>query len=482
MGGGLWGLCFGKEPLTVVPWLALVPLLTLLGRPHAWFLGFLHGLGFWLVSIPWIAPTLDNYGQLSPWLAIVGLIALSSFLALYQALFAWLGSPLWLRGGLVSLLGLPSLWVVTEWLRSHLFSGFPWNLAAYAWVDVPGALQTSAWIGAFGVSFLVVFCNVGIAKAWQMRSWKLVFVTVNIVLLILAAGGRWAGRGVEYGQGWPMSVRILQPNFDIAMDWDRDEVDRNMKKLFSMSREACDVPGALILWPESAGWPYSFFRDDEFRQQVEQLAGEGCPVLMNSSTSSESGDHNSVLLIDKDGVAGQYDKHLLVPFGEYVPMSQWVPFLNQIARNVGSFSPGSKTSPLQFGNENLAIAVCYEITYPGEVARQVRQGATTIVTVTNDAWYGDSTAPWQHFNAARFRAAESRRYVTRAALTGVSAVVAPDGSVDQEFGVGAEGILKADVSGAHGLTLYSAAPWIIPLLSFVTLGFAIFFARRTFRR
>jgi len=279
-----------------------------------------------------------------------------------------------------------------------------------------------------------------------------------------------------------VSVRILQPNFDIEMDWDGDEVDRNINKLFSMSREACDAPGTLVLWPESAGWPYSFYRDDQFRQQVEQLASEGCPIMMNTSTSSELGDHNSVLLVEKDGVAGQYDKHLLVPFGEYVPMAQWVTFLHQIARNVGSFSPGSNISPLQFGTENLAIAVCYEITFPEEVARQVRQGASIIVTVTNDAWYGDSTAPWQHLTAARFRAAESNRFVVRAALTGISAVVAANGSVEQELGVGEEGVLKADVPGASGLTVYSAAPWLVPLVSFVTVGFAIFLARRNSQR
>ncbi len=480
-GGGLWGLCFGKNPLVVVPWVALVPLLLLLGQRRTTLLGFVHGLGFWLISIPWIAPTLEHYGQLPGWLAILGLIAGSSYLALYQALFAGIGSRFWRRGGWISWLGLPALWVAIEWLRTHLFNGFPWNLAGQSWVEVPGALPLAGWVGIFGISFLVVLSNVSVAQAWATRSWRAGFVTISLCLVALAVGGRWSGSNIEFTDSSVLSVRLLQPNFEIMMDWNRERVDQNYGELFSMSQRACDSPDALVIWPESAAWPYSFGRDATFRHDVERFARESCPVLLNSSTTSDLGDHNSVLLVSESGLEGQYDKHLLVPFGEYVPMSRWVPFLNQIARGAGAFSPGTDVSPLTWQDQELAIAICYEITFPEEVARQVRLGSSVLVTVTNDAWYGDSSAPWQHFHAARFRAAESRRYLVRAALTGVSAIVAPDGSVEQQLGVGERGILAADLPGARGRTLYSSAPWVVPVLSFTLVGSAIFVTRKDSR-
>jgi apolipoprotein N-acyltransferase len=307
------------------------------------------------------------------------------------------------------------------------------------------------------------------------------FVTLNVCLIALALGGRWSGSDIAMIDDSPLSVRLLQPNFEIMMDWDRERVDQNYDELFSMSQSACDQSGALVVWPESAGWPYSFGGDEFFRHGIEQFSRESCPVLLNSSTTTELGDHNSVLLVTASGLEDQYDKHLLVPFGEYVPMSEWVPFLNQIARHAGAFSAGTEISPLVWRDQELGVAICYEITFPEEVARQVRLGSSILVTVTNDAWYGDSWAPWQHFYAARFRAAESRRYLVRAALTGVSAIVAPDGSVEQLLGVGERGILAADIPGTRGRTLYTSLPWIVPVFSFIIMGSAIFVTRQESR-
>ena len=479
LGGAVWALCFGRQTLPLASWLALAPLIVLLGHRRSWLLGWLHGVVFWLLAIPWIRPTLETYGALPTWLSFISLLLLCLYLGLYQGLFAALGRPLWRRGGPLALLGLPALWVALEWLRAHLFSGFPWNLAAYAWTEVPGALPVSAWIGAYGVSFLLVAANVGLAVALVRRR-RLAGVAAPLVcLLVLALGARWGDGGASIASAAPPSaVRLLQPNTENLVSWDAERVWENYRRLLALSRRACDQPGALLIWPESAAWPYSWSRHPALRRDIEALNAAGCPVLFNSTEERAEGYYNSVLLVDRGAVAGIYDKRHLVPFGEYVPLADVFFFLQKIARNAGAYEAGSDTRPLVWGAERLGPAVCFEVVFPAEVAEQVRAGATMLVTVTNDAWYGDTSAPWQHFRAVRFRAAEMRRPFLRAALTGISAVVEPDGSVRQLLGVGEEGFLSARVRGAGGLSPYARRPSLVPATASIWALFAIFLARR----
>ena len=208
----------------------------------------------------------------------------------------------------------------------------------------------------------------------------------------------------------------------------------------------------------------------------------GCPVLINTTLAGPDGVFNSLLLIDGQADPLRYDKVHLVPFGEYVPLAGWLPFLDKIARHAGEFLTGARAELLPWSDEVLAPAICFEITFPTEVAERVRRGGTLLITVTNDSWYGDSWAPWQHYRAARFRAAENGRYLLRAAITGISAVVRPDGSVDSQLDVGEQGVLAAAVSGSDRLTLYSRAPWLGPGACLVMAAFAILRGRKGKRR
>lgn len=478
-GGVVWGFCFAPEPLLVAPWLALIPLLLLLGQPRAGRLGWAHGLAFWLTSIPWIAPTLVAYGELSAWLAGVSLLALASYLALFSGLFAALGSRIWRRGGAAALLGLPAVWVVTEWLRGHLFGGFPWNLAAYAWLEAPGALPLAAWLGAFGVSYWVVFANTGLALALVSRSWRMGALAIGLCLLVLPIAGRWAtGARAQSTVGPRVAVRVLQPNIGVSTAWNAEQAAEDYRRVLQMSHRACEPSQPLLVWPESAIWPYSYSRDETVQRDVASLTAKGCSVLLNTAISAREGSYNSVLLVGREGIVGRYDKRHLVPFGEFVPLSGWLPFLQKIARQAGSFLAGESVALLPWKQQQLGAAICFEVTFPEEVAQQVRAGATILVTVTNDAWYGDSWAPWQHYRAARFRAAESRRYLLRAAITGVSAMVRPDGSEEVRLDVGEEGVLAGQIPGLMGLSPYSRWPWIPPAVCMALASSAIFLSRR----
>jgi apolipoprotein N-acyltransferase len=369
--------------------------------------------------------------------------------------------------------------VVVEWLRTHLFSGFPWNLAAYSWIDFPGALPLAAWIGPFGVGFLLLLSNSAVALAVRQRRWERAVATLGTVLLLFAMAGRWAAPpAAEISTRESLEVRILQPNIGILTEWDAAAVEAQYQQIFQMSRQACQRPGILLIWPESAAWPYSYSRDERLRQDLERLAAAGCPVLVNTSMTGDGGVFNSVLLIDEVGLQARYDKRHLVPFGEYVPMAGWLPFLDKIARNAGAFLAGTEGGLVSWAGQRLVPAICFEITFPAEIAAQVRRGGSILVTVTNDSWYGDSWAPWQHYRSARFRAAENGRYLLRAAITGVSAVIGPDGSARQQLGVGEEGILAAEVPGITTLTLYSRTPWMVPVLCLIFAAFAILRGRK----
>ncbi len=478
--GVLWGLCFARFEMPWLGWIALAPLFYFLDQPRPGWLGFWHGMGFWVSSLWWIRATMITYGQLDGVTAFLGLLAVGAFQGAYTGVFAALGSRLWRRGGLLALAALPALWVTLEWIKGMGALGFPWNLAAYAWVGVPGALPVSAWIGAWGVSFLVVLANAGVAMAaLRRKAWPAV-AGLLLPLLVLAFGGRWAREDdLPHASQAALEVRLLQPNLPILAGWDAAVVQQNYQTLLTQSRQACDQPGAILLWPESASWPYSLQRDEQLRRDVQSFADRGCPVLVNSDFDTGEGIRNGAYLVGTGGWerAPHYDKRHLVPFGEYVPARNVIPFLNKLARNAGEFSPGEAATLLPAGGEKLGLSICYEVVFPSQVVEEVQDGATVLVTVTNDGWYGDTAAPWQHFRAARFRAAENRRPLLRAALTGVSGVVAADGRVLAELGPGEQGILRAAVRGSTTLSPYSRRPWLVPyasaLLALAALAFVI---------
>ncbi len=468
-GGVLWGLCFSARPFLPLCLVGLVPLLLLLPQRRAWLLGWIHGTATWAVALSWLVGTLTTYGAIEGWLAGLLLLGLAAFLGLYHLVFAALGSRLWRRGGYLCLLALPALWVLLEVARGILVTGFPWNLAAYAWTGLPGALPLASWIGAWGVSFLVVLLSLGVARGIATRRWETAALGVLVAALVLAIASRWAGG--RDAQGSLRTAAIVQPNTPNQVAFDARVFEEDYDRLLQLTREACR-PGTLVLWPESAAWPLLYGRDERLVSDLAGFAARGCSVLFNSVSQAGERYYNSALLVSPDRAIERYDKRHLVPFGEYVPLAGVFSFISSLARNAGDFSPASELRLLDWEGERLGPAICYEVVFPGEVAQLSRAGATVLVSMTNDAWYGDTSAPWQHLAAARFRAAENRRWLLRAAITGVSAVVAPDGSIQAQLGVGESGVLPARFEGRSDLAPFARAPWVGPALcvALVTLA------------
>src|SRR5947199_5919150 len=389
-GGVLWGLCFGKSPLSLAAWIALAPLLLLLSAPRPGRLGWVHGYAAWMTGLYWI-------------------------------------------------------------------------------------------------SFLVLLTSVAVAAAVQRRRWEPAAIGLLVPLLLLPLAGRWSLRqdvlALREMPDLGRAVRLLQPNIPNLVQFDDAAVIRNYQKVIGLSMEACQ-PGALVVWPESAAWPFLYRRDAMLDADLARLADRGCTVLFNSGWPVGDTFYNSAFLVSPSGEVFRYDKRHLVPFGEYVPFRGVFGWMDKLARNAGEMRPADRTVLLPWDGEKIGMAICYEVVFPSEVAALVQQGATLLVTITNDAWYGDTSAPWQHFRAARFRAAESRRPLLRAAITGVSAWVDPDGSVREELGVNQEGIIRARVLGQRRLTPFSRCPWLVPFLCTILAGaaFGVYFATARSRR
>jgi apolipoprotein N-acyltransferase len=309
----------------------------------------------------------------------------------------------------------------------------------------------------------VLLASTGVAVAVRRRAFEPAAVGFLVPLLLLAVGARYAHGAPRWGDAAP--VRLLQPNIPNLVAFDPAVVERNLEKVLRMSAAACREPGTLVVWPESAAWPYSFGRDLGFTLRVNELLRGGCQLLLNSPQSEDERTYNSALLLNPDGAVSRYDKRHLVPWGEFVPLADLLPFVGRLARAAGDFAAASEVRLLPWGDDRIGTAICFESVFADEVAELVREGATVLVTLSNDAWYGDTAAPWQLLRSARFRAAESRRPLLRAAITGVSAVIDARGEVVDMLGVGEEGVLAAKVAGRRDLSPYSRRPWLVPALA-----------------
>jgi apolipoprotein N-acyltransferase len=264
------------------------------------------------------------------------------------------------------------------------------------------------------------------------------------------------------------------------VEWDPLRAEAGYRQVVEQSLLACDEPGALVIWPESAAWPRSV-GDARLDSDIARILARGCSLLVNSATHEEGRWYNSVWLFTPGRQPQRADKRHLVPFGEYVPLGELIPFVGRLARNAGDFSPASEVRLLDLGGERLGVAICFEVVFPAETAELVQAGATMLVTVTNDAWYGDTAAPWQHLASALFRAAETARPLLRAAITGVSAWVDPRGRVVEQLGVERRGTIRARVVGSTLASPAARWPWLGPLLALTVAAWALLAGRRSRR-
>ncbi len=439
----------GLGPLAFLfPFLLLEALERGRGRWRPWLLGLLAGTVFWTVSTNWVVPVMHHYGGL-PRLAAIGcLVGMGAYLGLLWAIAAGLSSlvptgwRIWL---------FPVTWVAVTVLQRYPPYGFTWTGPAAAFVDWPWLMDSLPVWGSTGLGWCVIAVSSAVWGLFQFGMRRsagtaLIFSVVALGLTILSAPD-------PVPTGEPLRVAVIQPGTSLEEKWDPSQSKEVAERVWNITADAAVRGADLVLWPESA-IPYRIDDDPAYREVVERMAGQfEIEIVLNSVASLDGGGYaNSAFLVTGEGVSPvRYDKIHLVPFGEFVPRWARFAFTDSLVREVGAFTPGRQPAVLP-AHVPLAVAICFEVVFPDHAASQTRAGAQILTTLTNDGWYGFSWAPHQHFAQVRLRAAETRRWFVRAALTGISGFIDPSGEVVSQLDVGKTGFLTESVQPMTGLT------------------------------
>lgn len=438
--GLLLALAFPRPGIALFAWVGLVPLLLVMAR-RPFRSGFLAGLVFFSLVLYWLNVVMVTYGGLHPLLSAFAWLLLSAYLALYFAAATWGACRLRTRLDMPLYLTLPVLWVGLEFLRGWLFSGFPWALLGYSQQGWLTTIQSADLFGVYGISFLLVLVNATLGEAllrcriggWRALPWSMLLACLALIVANSAYGFWRLGDDPER-RTRTLDVALVQGNIDQAVKWDPAFQDSTIATYRRLSLQAvAQSPRQLLIWPESAT-PFYFQDDNPLSEQVRQISRDsGAGLLFGSPAFEKVGSRfnflNSAFLLGPDArLLGRSDKVHLVPFGEYVPLGRYLPFVHMLVQGVGDFSPGTIT-PLPLNGGRFGVLVCYEGIFPELAREHVRQGADLLVNITNDAWYGRTSAPYQHLSMARFRAIENRIWLARAANTGISAFITPSGAI-----------------------------------------------------
>ncbi|MFA6955772.1 MAG: apolipoprotein N-acyltransferase [Thermoanaerobaculia bacterium] len=489
VGGLLVALAF---PTTAIGWLALVaPAFLMIAvvraatRREALVLGWLGFTVTWLVNMPWVTIVMSQYGGLPSVIGVLLYLGLALLMGSFGGLFGLVVRSIDLdeRSPAAWLL-IPVAWTSCEYLRDFLpFGGFPWHLLGGALVDLGPLPQLARWTGTFGLSFLAVTVATLLGRRWMLRDDRLVAARSALyaiaVVVVWAVAGRLATPDAGSGESGTIKVALLQPDIQQEMRWDAGRAIEIFDLMRSMTEKARGAE--LIVWPESSV-PLAYLDEPFWREFAEGFSRDTNADLIFGSVARDDSTRlywNSAYLVSGGQVRGRYDKYRLVPFGEYVPGKRALFFAKKLVRAVGEFQHGSRLTPLD-GRARYGPAICYEVVFPSIPRAMVAQGAELIVTITNDAWFGDSAAPPQHLAMARMRAIETDRWVVRSATTGISAVIDPHGNVVRSIPLGQRGTIETTVGIRKTRTPYViAGDW--PAWA-ATAVLALFAIRRLRRR
>lgn len=438
--GLLYFLSFPKFGFGIIAWIALVPLFIALHNvsslSRALLLGWAAGITAHIGLLYWISHVVVNYGYLPLYLGVILTILLAGYVSIYFALFA--AGIVYFRGKVPLVVAAPVLWVCLEYGKSVLFTGFPWENLGYSQHANLLFLQTADVAGVPGLSFLIVLLNIVIFTVLTQKSKKALAAALAVFLL-------WSGV-YAYGalrlrqihdsmiHAERMDVSLIQGNIDQAVKWNENFQAETIRIYEELSLRRAMTPEGLVVWPETAV-PFSFQDPGALQERVSRLPSQTKSWLLFGSMSYDAGGKNpryfnSAYLLSPEGdLRGKYDKVHLVPYGEYVPLRKLFPFVESLASGIGDFTAGEGFTPLQMNGRKIGVMICYEGILPEAARRYKNAGAGLLVNITNDAWFGRTSAPYQHLSMSVFRAVETRLPLVRAANTGVSAIVDPTGRI-----------------------------------------------------
>jgi apolipoprotein N-acyltransferase len=471
LSGVLLALSFPRYGHPLLAWVALAPLIVALFEIHstwpgfrrgrAFLLGFVAGLGYFGGTVYWTGTVVSQFGGLSAPVGGVVAALLVAYLSLFPALFAlclgWLGAKYGRRAIVLA----PAVWVTSELGRTYFWSGFPWLLLGYSQTTVLPIAQFASVVGVFGMSALVALVSTALAYFVVSRS-RGSILTIVATAAVLVGVTAWGNQRLEndtlIDRGQRVRVALIQGNIPQDEKWNPAQATHILSTYLTLTREAAAQGAQLVIWPESST-PFPFLDDKTGGESIRALVREsGIELLLGSDQvdpRKKTTYYNAAFLVRKNGdVAGVYQKMHLVPFGEFVPLQQLLFFVGPLVEQVGGFTPGRDMVMLPTAYGPISTAICYEIVFPRLVGESVSRGSRLLTTITNDAWYGRSSAPYQHFLQASMRAIEQGRFLARAANTGITGFVDPYGRVLQKTEIFERAILVGDVRLLEGRTIY----------------------------
>jgi apolipoprotein N-acyltransferase len=454
----------------VVAWVALAPLLVALHGASGWRalrLGYVTGAVSSLGLLYWTALVVVQYGGLALPVGVAVMVALCLAFSVFHAAFGWVTARLAVTFGPAGLLGAPFVWVALELLRAHSFFEFPWCLLGYSQHDNLPLVQVASLSAVYGVSFLVAASSAVLAFLAAEKGGGRRVVAVAALLVLVGGAFAWGARVMarplpETGR---LVVGLVQGGVRQEDKWVPENAWQNVGRHLELTQEAATRGARLVVWPESAV-PFLYDEDQELANLLSQTVRRDHVYLFFGNDDREVAPDGTeriyvgAKLLDPRGeLVYRYRKMHLVPFGEYVPLKGVFTFGGRFAaklvQEVSDFSPGKHPTTGAVDGHRIGGYICYEAIFPSLVRRFAAGGAELLVNVTNDAWYGTTSAPYQHLAMAAFRAVENGRYMVRAANTGITAVVDPRGRILEETRLFDRAVLVREVPFVAETTFYT---------------------------
>ena len=451
---------FHVTPATIV---GVGGLYLLTSRTPSWrraaLLGWCFGLAFFIVGLHWIANSFLVEAERFGAFAAPAVLSLSALLALFIgaacALARAATGPGWSAAPAFA-----AAWTLAEFARGTLLSGFPWNLLGYVWSVSEASMQLASAAGVYGLSALTALAAAGFGECFAPAlSAKRRIAAGALAALAFAAPwafGAWRLAHADTAAGDGPRLRILQPNVPQAMKWRPEEREAILARYLELSGAPAAKPVEAVIWPETA-LPFLIAQDEAVRRRIADALPPSAALIAGSVRRESAADavFNSVLAIDPGGrLAGVYDKARLVPFGEFMPLREFLP-IPKLTQGTRDFSSGPGPATLRLAAlPPFQPLICYEAIFPGDVPAGNRP--QWLVNVTNDAWFGPSIGPQQHFQMARMRAVERGLPLVRAANTGISAIVDAYGRIQASLALGEQSVIDAELPPPAEPTPYTA--------------------------
>ncbi len=488
--GLLLFLSFPNPVLYPLAWFSLIPLLVALwdkNRLTAFKMGYICGFIYFSGTLYWIYYSMTYYGNLPLIISLLVVLLLALYLALYIGIFSMAFSLKIVRTKLPAFIIAPVFWVTLEFIRSYALTGFPWSSLGYSQYKFLTLIQFSDITGIYGVSFLIVAFNAAVSDLLILRKREermpllsrfwigSGLVVLSLLVVFSSFYGLW--RLNQQRPGNTIRVALIQGNIEQDKKWQPEYQTSVISTYKELTLKAMAYSPSMIIWPETA-LPFYFgydrtLTDDLLSFQKElgsYLLTGGVIVKRDSSKEGRALLSNSAILIDRKGnIPFIYDKIHLVPFGEYVPLKRVLFFLDKLVVGIGDYSPGDKIIRATTDFGSFGTFICYEIIFPGLVRKFYNKGGDFIVNITNDAWFGKTSGPYQHFSMAVFRAIENRKPVLRAANTGISGYIDSNGRIIRATPLFERRYDVVDIKTDNTITFYSKYGDIFSYLCIVAM-------------